>query len=115
MKQKKPIMMNQTSVTEFLLLGLSRSLKIRLFLLGFFSIVYVLTLVCNTIILMLIWLDVRLHTPMYFFLGQLACVDICYTSSTVPQMLANLQSPRQTISLAACAIQINLTLAMEQI
>uniref|UniRef100_A0A8C7E4R5 Olfactory receptor n=1 Tax=Naja naja TaxID=35670 RepID=A0A8C7E4R5_NAJNA len=106
------IMMNQTSVTEFLLLGLSRSLKIRLFLLGLFSIVYVLTLVSNTIILMLIWLDVRLHTPMYFFLGQLACVDMCYTSSTVPQMLANLQSPRQTISLAACAIQMHIFLAL---
>ncbi|XP_070592268.1 olfactory receptor 2A5-like isoform X2 [Erythrolamprus reginae] len=105
-------MMNQTSLTEFLLLGLSRSLKIRLFLLGLFSIVYILTLVCNTTILMLIWLDVRLHTPMYFFLGQLACVDICYTSSTVPQMLANLQSPRQTISLAACAIQMHIFLAL---
>ncbi|XP_032070118.1 olfactory receptor 2A12-like [Thamnophis elegans] len=105
-------MMNQTSVTEFLLLGLSKNLRIRLFLLGLFSIVYVLTLVYNTIILMLIWLDMRLHTPMYFFLGQLACVDICYTSSTVPQMLANLQSPRQTISLAACAIQMHIFLAL---
>ncbi|XP_015746525.1 olfactory receptor 2A12-like [Python bivittatus] len=105
-------MRNQTSVTEFLLLGLSRSLKIRLLLLGLFSVVYALTLVGNAIILMLVWLDARLHTPMYFFLSHLACVDICYTSSTVPQMLANLQSPRQTISLAACAIQMHIFLAL---
>ncbi|XP_063149117.1 olfactory receptor 2A5-like [Candoia aspera] len=105
-------MRNQTYVAEFLLLGLSRSLKIRLLLLGLFSVVYAVSLVGNTIILMLIWLDARLHTPMYFFLSQLACVDICYTSSTIPQMLANLQSPRQTISLAACAIQMHVFLAL---
>ncbi|KAM6474052.1 olfactory receptor 2A12-like [Liasis olivaceus] len=105
-------MANQTFVAEFLLLGLSRSLKIRLLLLGLFSVVYALTLVGNAIILMLVWLDARLHTPMYFFLSHLACVDICYTSTTVPQMLANLQRPRQTISLAVCAIQMHIFLAL---
>ncbi|XP_063149118.1 olfactory receptor 2A5-like [Candoia aspera] len=105
-------MANQTYVAEFLLLGLSRSLKIRLLLLGLFSVVYALTLVGNTIILMLIWLDARLHTPMYFFLSQLACVDICYTSSTIPQMLANLQSPRRAISVVGCAMQMYIFLVL---
>ncbi|XP_066470948.1 olfactory receptor 2A12-like isoform X2 [Tiliqua scincoides] len=70
----------------------------------------------NAIILMLIRLDSRLHTPMYFFLSHLACVDICYTSSTVPQMLVNLHSPKQTISLVSCAIQMHvfLTLAITE-
>ncbi|XP_061466043.1 uncharacterized protein LOC133376974 [Rhineura floridana] len=109
-------MRNQTSVTEFLLLGLSKSLKVRPLLFGLFSVAYTITLVGNSIILMLIWLDSRLHTPMYFFLSHLACVDICYTSSTVPQMLVNLQSPRQTISLVGCAIQMHvfLTLAITE-
>ncbi|XP_026548502.1 olfactory receptor 2A5-like [Notechis scutatus] len=105
-------MANQTYVAEFHFLGLSRSLKIRLLLLGLFSIVYSLTLVSNTIILILIWLDARLHTPMYFFLSHLACVDICYTSSTVPQMLTNLQSPGQAISVLGCAMQMYIFLAL---
>ncbi|XP_042303649.1 olfactory receptor 2A1/2A42-like [Sceloporus undulatus] len=99
-------MNNATSVAEFLLLGLSRSLKVRLLLFGLFSTAYAMTLAGNAIILMLIWLDSRLHTPMYFFLSNLACVDICYTSSTVPQMLINLQNPSKPISLAGCALQM---------
>ncbi|KAG6539410.1 olfactory receptor [Crotalus adamanteus] len=105
-------MANQTYASEFHLLGLSRSLKIRLLLLGLFSVVYALTLMGNTIILMLIWLDARLHTPMYFFLSHLACVDLCYTSSTVPQMLTNLQSPGQAISVVGCAMQMYIFLAL---
>ncbi|XP_066468747.1 olfactory receptor 2A5-like [Tiliqua scincoides] len=105
-------MWNQTFVTEFLLLGLSRSLKIRLLLLGLFSVTYIITLMGNMIIMMLIWLDSRLHTPMYFFLSQLACVDICYTSSTVPQMLINLHTPKKPISLPRCAIQMYVFLAL---
>ncbi|XP_015263249.1 PREDICTED: olfactory receptor 2A1/2A42-like [Gekko japonicus] len=109
-------MQNQTSVAEFFLLGLSKSLKIRLILSGLFSVVYIITLAGNAIILMLIQLDSRLHTPMYFFLGQLSCVDICYTSSTVPQMLTNLRHPRQPISLIGCAVQMHvfLTLAITE-
>ncbi|XP_077777436.1 olfactory receptor 2A5-like isoform X1 [Podarcis muralis] len=103
---------NQTFVAEFLLLGLSKSLKIRLLLFGLFSVTYTITLVGNSMILMLIWLDPRLHTPMYFFLSHLAFVDICYTSSTVPQMLVNLQSPRQTISLPGCAVQMHIFLTL---
>ncbi|XP_060124683.1 olfactory receptor 2A5-like isoform X1 [Zootoca vivipara] len=103
---------NQTFVAEFLLLGLSKSLKIRLWLFGLFSVTYTITLVGNSIILTLIWLDHRLHTPMYFFLSHLAFVDICYTSSTVPQMLVNLQSPRQTISLVGCAVQMHVFLVL---
>nr|XP_060615697.1 olfactory receptor 2A1/2A42-like [Anolis sagrei ordinatus] len=99
-------MTNETFVTEFLLLGLARSLTIRLLLFGLFSTAYAITLAGNAIILMLICLDSRLHTPMYFFLSNLACVDICYTSSTVPQMLVNLQSPSKPISLASCAVQM---------
>ncbi|XP_060092495.1 olfactory receptor 2A1/2A42-like [Heteronotia binoei] len=105
-------MWNQTSAKEFLFLGLSRNFKIRLILFGLFFMVYMITLAGNVIILVLIWLDSRLHTPMYFFLSHLSCVDICYTSSTVPQMLANLQSPNKPISLIGCAVQMYTFLAL---
>uniref|UniRef100_A0A8D0GB39 G-protein coupled receptors family 1 profile domain-containing protein n=1 Tax=Sphenodon punctatus TaxID=8508 RepID=A0A8D0GB39_SPHPU len=73
---------NQTVVTEFILLGLSSSPTTRLFLFGLFSAIYTITLAGNVTILLLIWLDSQLHTPMYFFLSHLSFVDICYTSST---------------------------------
>ncbi|XP_062984499.1 olfactory receptor 2A12-like [Elgaria multicarinata webbii] len=105
-------MANQTTVTEFLLLGLSSVPKTRFLLFWIFLVVYSITLAGNVIILTLIWLDSRLHTPMYFFLSHLSFVDIWYTTSTVPQMLTNLWSPKKTISFAGCGAQIYLYLAL---
>nr|XP_028568755.1 LOW QUALITY PROTEIN: olfactory receptor 2A12-like [Podarcis muralis] len=105
-------MRNQTEVTEFILLGLSSSPKMRIVLFGIFSVVYSITLAGNGIFLMLIWLDSQLHTPMYFFLSHLSFVDIWYTTSTVPQMLSNLWSPKKTISFAGCGAQIYLFLGL---
>ncbi|XP_060092494.1 olfactory receptor 2A7-like [Heteronotia binoei] len=105
-------MRNQSTVTEFLLLGLSSSPKMRLILFGIFTVVYSITLAGNLTILTLIWLETHLHTPMYFFLSHLSFVDIWYTTSTVPQMLANLWSPKKTISFAGCGAQIYLFLAL---
>nr|XP_009683485.1 PREDICTED: olfactory receptor 2A5-like [Struthio camelus australis] len=105
-------MENQTSATEFLLLGLSSSSKVQLLLFGLFTVIYTLALVGNTIILVLTWLDSQLRTPMYFFLRHLSLVDICYISSTVPQMLANLLNPKRIISFAGCGVQTYLFLAL---
>ncbi|KAM6469244.1 olfactory receptor 2A12-like [Liasis olivaceus] len=105
-------MANRTTVTEFLLLGLSSGPKTRLVLFGIFLVVYSITLTGNVIILMLIWLDSQLHTPMYFFLSHLSFVDIWYTSSTVPQLLTNLWTPKKTISFAGCGAQIYLFLGL---
>ncbi|XP_036988858.2 olfactory receptor 13-like [Artibeus jamaicensis] len=96
---------NQTSVTEFLLVGFPLSPGTRVLLFGLFSVFYAFTLLGNGVILGLISMDPRLHTPMYFFLSQLATVDIAYACNTVPQMLVNLLSPAQPISFAACIIQ----------
>ncbi|KAM6474056.1 olfactory receptor 2A12-like [Liasis olivaceus] len=101
-------MANRTTVTEFFLLGLSSGPKTRLVLFGFFLVIYSITLTGNVIILMLIWLDSQLHTPMYFFLSHLSFVDIWYTSSTVPQLLTNLWIPKKTISFAGCGAEIYL-------
>ncbi|XP_036890164.1 olfactory receptor 2A25-like [Sturnira hondurensis] len=96
---------NQTSVTEFLLVGFLLSPTMQVLLFGIFSIFYAFTLLGNGIILGLISLDSRLHTPMYFFLSHLATVDIAFACTTVPQMLVNLLSPAQPISYAGCMTQ----------
>ncbi|XP_036921592.1 olfactory receptor 13-like [Sturnira hondurensis] len=96
---------NQTSVTEFLLVGFPLTPRMQLLLFGLFSAFYAFTLLGNGVILGLISLDSRLHTPMYFFLSQLATVDIAYACNTVPQMLVNLLSPAQLISFAGCMTQ----------
>ncbi|XP_039715038.1 olfactory receptor 2A1/2A42, partial [Pteropus medius] len=66
---------------------------------------YAFTLLGNGVILGLISLDPRLHTPMYFFLSHLATVDIAYACNTVPQMLVNLLNPAKPISFAGCMTQ----------
>ncbi|XP_036903142.1 olfactory receptor 13-like [Sturnira hondurensis] len=96
---------NQTSVTEFLLVGFLLSPRMRVLLFGVFSLLFTFTLLGNGIILGLISLDSRLHTPMYFFLSHLATVDIAYACNTVPQMLVNLLRPAQPISFVGCMTQ----------
>ena len=96
---------NQTSVTEFILLGFPLNTSMQMLLFGLFSLFYVFTLLGNGVILGLISLDPRLHTPMYFFLSHLAIVDMAYACSTVPQMLVNLLSSAKPISFAGCITQ----------
>ncbi|XP_003771769.1 olfactory receptor 13-like [Sarcophilus harrisii] len=96
---------NQTVVKEFILMGFPVGPDMRMFLLGLFSLLYAFTLMGNGVILGLISLEARLHTPMYFFLSHLAIVDISYACNTVPQMLANLLDPVKPISYPGCLTQ----------
>ncbi|XP_048193693.1 olfactory receptor 2A5-like [Perognathus longimembris pacificus] len=102
---------NQTRVPEFVLLGFPFSPRTKLLLAGLFSLFYAFTLLGNGVILGLIWLDLKLHSPMYFFLSHLAIVDIAYASNNVPKMLASLLRERETISFVPCIIQTFLYLA----
>ena len=102
---------NQTWVTEFILLGFPLSPSMQMLLFGLFSLFYVLTLLGNGVILGLISLDPRLHTPMYFFLSYLAIVDISYASNNVPKMLVNLLNKKNTISFVPCIMQTFLYMA----
>ncbi|KAJ1063039.1 hypothetical protein K5549_005068 [Capra hircus] len=102
---------NQMMVTEFILRGFCLGPRIHLFLFGLFSLFYVLTLLGNRVILELLSLDCRLHTPMYFFLSHLAIIDMAYACSTVPQMLVSLLSPAKPISFAGCITQTFLFLS----
>ena len=102
---------NQTRITEVTLLGFQVDSALEFFLFGLFSLFYTLTLLGNGVILGLICLDSRLHTPMYFFLSHLAIIDMSYASNNVPKMLANLVSQKRTISFVPCVMQTFLYLA----
>ena len=67
---------------------------------------YLTTVVGNFLIILLIRLDPRLHTPMYFFLSHLALTDVSFSSVTVPKMLMNMQTQDQYIPYARCVTQI---------
>ncbi|XP_078292752.1 olfactory receptor 13C9 [Panthera onca] len=103
---------NQTILVEFFLKGLSDYPRLELLFFALILIMYVFILLGNgTLILISIW-DSHLHTPMYFFLGNLSFLDICYTTTSIPSTLVNFLSERKTISFSGCAIQMFLGMAM---
>ncbi|XP_050640760.1 olfactory receptor 2F1-like [Macaca thibetana thibetana] len=103
---------NQTWMCEFILLGLSSAWETQVFLFVLFLAMYLVTVLGNFLILLLIRLDSRLNTPMYFFLGVLSFVDICYTNGTVRQMLVHFLSARKSIPCHSCVLQLCVSLAM---
>uniref|UniRef100_A0A8D2JL45 Olfactory receptor n=1 Tax=Sciurus vulgaris TaxID=55149 RepID=A0A8D2JL45_SCIVU len=100
------LMENRTEVTEFILLGLTSDPRLQLPLFLTFLLIYTITLVGNLGMILLILLDSRLHTPMYFFLGNLSLVDFCSSSSVTPTVMAGLFMGHKVISYNACAAQM---------
>nr|XP_006111880.1 olfactory receptor-like protein OLF2 [Pelodiscus sinensis] len=99
---------NHSEVTEFILSGLTDQpeLQLPLFLLSL--LIHIITLVGNGGMILLIKIDPRLHTPMYFFLGNLSFCDLCYSSTIAPKMLQNFLAKTKSISRTACAVQMYL-------
>ncbi|KAL6074575.1 hypothetical protein STEG23_004450 [Scotinomys teguina] len=97
---------NNTRLLEFVLLGFSQDPDLQLVLCGLFLSMYLITVAGNLLIILAIISDANLHTPMYFFLSNLSFVDICFTSTTVPKMLVNIQTKRKTITYAHCITQM---------
>lgn len=96
---------NQSSgVTEFILAGFPNLNNTKAELFSVFLLVYLLTLTGNVLI-GVVGADTRLQTPMYFFLGNLSCLEILFTSVIIPKMLSNFLSRQHTISFAACTTQ----------
>uniref|UniRef100_A0A8D0LCF6 Olfactory receptor n=1 Tax=Sphenodon punctatus TaxID=8508 RepID=A0A8D0LCF6_SPHPU len=93
-------------VSHFILLGFSELAELQILLFLVFLATYLLTLVGNMIIILLIKLNPSLHTPMYFFLVNLSFLEICYTTSVVPQTLIHLLVQHKSISKAGCAAQM---------
>ncbi|XP_044840977.1 olfactory receptor 5-like [Mauremys mutica] len=67
--------------------------------------IYIVTVAGNILIVVLVVADHHLHTPMYFFLGNLSCLETCYSSTILPRMLASLLTGDRTISVSGCIIQ----------
>ncbi|KAG3288927.1 olfactory receptor 2H2 [Ictidomys tridecemlineatus] len=105
-------MLNQSFPVGFLLLGFSEHPGLERILFVVVLTSYLLTLVGNTLIILLSVLDPRLHSPMYFFLSNLSFLDLCFTTSCVPQMLVNLWGPKKTISFLGCFIQLFIFLSL---
>ncbi|KAM5152778.1 olfactory receptor 8G17-like [Mantella aurantiaca] len=99
-------MENQTILKELFLSGLSDLPALQLPLFLFFLLIYLLTLIWNLLIIVLIVTDYHLQTPMYFFLGNLAIMDLCSSSVTGPQMLFDFQIKSRRITIAACMTQV---------
>ncbi|XP_004475416.4 olfactory receptor 7A10-like [Dasypus novemcinctus] len=97
---------NQTYVLEFILLGLSEETDMLSLLFGLFLSMYLVILIGNLLIIVVIILDSQLHTPMYFFLCNLSFTDICFTSTTVPKMLLNIQKGSKIITFENCLSQL---------
>ncbi|XP_049747977.1 olfactory receptor 9I1 [Elephas maximus indicus] len=96
---------NLTTVTEFILMGFTNHLKLEVPLFMVFLSFYLVTLLGNVGMVILIQVDVQLHTPMYFFLCHLSLLDTCYTSVIIPQILATLATGKTAISYGCCAAQ----------
>ncbi|XP_068844974.1 olfactory receptor 2D3 [Capricornis sumatraensis] len=97
---------NHTSVAEFIFLGLSQDSQIQILLFILFLIIYLLTVLGNLLIIILIFMDSRLHTPMYFFLRNLSFADLCFSTSIVPQVLVHFLVKNKTISFVGCMTQV---------
>ncbi|XP_052568349.1 LOW QUALITY PROTEIN: olfactory receptor 1444-like [Peromyscus californicus insignis] len=98
-------MENSTEVMEFILLGLTDDPKLQVPLLLIFLFIYFVTLIGNGGMMVIIFSDSHLHTPMYFFLSNLSFVDLGYSSAVASKMVAALQSGNKVISYNGCAAQ----------
>ncbi|XP_006894023.1 PREDICTED: olfactory receptor 2M2-like [Elephantulus edwardii] len=97
---------NESLNVDFILLGLFPGMKHVNILVAGILLIYIVALAANSILILLIWVDSHLHTPMYFLLSQLALMDLTLISSTVPKMATDFFSGRRNISLMACGTQI---------
>ncbi|XP_058526158.1 olfactory receptor 2B6-like [Ochotona princeps] len=99
-------LMNESHPEEFILLGFADQPWLQLLIFIVLLITYPMALLGNIAIILASRLDPRLHSPMYFFLTNLSFLDMCYTTSIVPQMLFNLGTSKKTISYVGCASQL---------
>lgn len=97
---------NQTFVTEFLFMGLTDCFQYQVVLFVILLLVYLVTFLENVGMITLIWIDSRLHNPMYFFLSHLSFVDVCSASATGPKMLTDIFVEEKVISFFGCAAQL---------
>ncbi|XP_069083477.1 olfactory receptor 5J3-like [Pleurodeles waltl] len=97
---------NESTLTKFFFVGFTNDPKLEVPFFVLFLSVYTFTLLGNCCILAIVWLSPQLHTPMYFFLTQLACLDLFFSSTISPKMLADLLTEKRIITFSGCMAQI---------
>ncbi|XP_061298947.1 olfactory receptor 5AN6-like [Pezoporus flaviventris] len=97
---------NCTQVTKFSLAGFTEDPVTQVYLFLLFLLTYLVTIVGNLGIIILIRASPHLHSPMYYFLGNLAFVDLCSSSIVTPKMLVSLVSEKKSIAYAGCVAQV---------
>lgn len=94
------------TLSEFIILGFSDLNDVQFLFFTIFLMIYLCTLGGNIFIILVTLVDIQLYTPMYFFLRNLAFLDICYTTTNVPQMMVHLLSKKKSISYGGCVAQL---------
>ena len=97
---------NDTQISEFFLVGFSDAPALQPLIFGLFLSMYLISVFGNLLIILAVNSDSHLHTPMYFFLSNLSFVDICFTSTTIPKMLWNIQTQSKVITYEGCITQM---------
>ncbi|XP_003472798.2 olfactory receptor 8D4 [Cavia porcellus] len=97
---------NHSTVTVFLLLGLTEQPEFQLPLFYLFLGIYIVTIVGNLGMITIITLNSQLHTPMYYFLSSLSFLDFCYSSVITPKMLIGFLSRDKSVSYSGCMTQL---------
>ncbi|KAM6224129.1 olfactory receptor 2T33-like [Rhynchocyon petersi] len=95
-----------TTGTYFILLGLFNHTQLHQFLFSMVLVIFVISLMGNALMIVLIYVDSRLHTPMYFLLSQLSFMDMLLVTTIIPKMAANYLMDVKSISLTGCVAQI---------
>ncbi|KAM9665287.1 olfactory receptor 2W1-like [Trichechus inunguis] len=99
-------MINESYFNGFTLLGFTGHPQLEMIISGVVFFIYAISLIGNTVIILLSFLDDHLQTPMYFFLRNVAILDLCYTTNIVPQMLVNIWGKDKRITFGGCAFQL---------
>ncbi|XP_059039535.1 olfactory receptor 9S13-like [Mustela lutreola] len=102
---KKELNRNYSEVSEFILLGFRTAPDIQILLFLLFLLIYMIIVVGNISMIIVIKIDSKLHTPMYFFLRNLSYLDLCYSTVIAPKTLATFLSKDKKISYNGCATQ----------
>ncbi|XP_054849828.1 olfactory receptor 11A1-like [Eublepharis macularius] len=97
---------NCTDISEFIMLGFGRLHDLQFLLFLVFLVIYIMTIAGNLTIVFLVVSNQHLHTPMYFFLGNLSCMETFYSSTILPRMLSSLLTGDRAISVKGCVVQL---------
>ncbi|XP_057342784.1 olfactory receptor 6C2-like [Manis pentadactyla] len=99
-------MRNHSTITAFIIQGLTNDLRLEIFIFIFMLTTYMLSIIGNLTIISLISVDSHLKTAMYFFLQNFSFLEISFTTACIPTYLYSISSGNKAISIKACFSQI---------